>query len=244
MLLIGVLKDAGIPVAHELELSTMSVGEESMKLLGCSMLGQYTKPLIIHGSSGTGKSSMMGMIAKLANKWFEYRPVKIIRFLGISSQSRSIREVLKCICEQIWQNYEGSAPPSMVDITQNFAYLVQYFRSLLHTIDTSEKPLLIIIDSIDQLTRDDNPHNMQWLPLLLPANVHIVVSMISEEHGILQAMKSRLRDEDRYVEVPPLPKDTASKILTEWLAKCQRLVSLLQTNKTYYTMVNAVTVIV
>ena len=47
--------------------------------------------------------------------------------------------------------------------------------SMKHGVD---RPLVIILDSVDQLIGADNAHSMLWLPKIFPANVHCVVSFI------------------------------------------------------------------
>lgn len=201
------------------------MNEQVVKQLKCSVLKQFTKPLIVHGPSGSGKTAMMAMLARQISGWFDEEPVKIIRFLGTSPGTKTISGVLLSICEQIWENYEDSRPPAMVSVGKDFPYLVQYFKALLLKIDTSEKPLVIILDSVDQLKSNDYAYSMNWLPVALPERVYIIVSMLPEEHGLLATMKKRMPDSERYVEVPSLPKDTAESILTQWLAKIDRSVN-------------------
>lgn len=39
-----------------------------------------TKPLVLHGASGTGKTSVMAMAAKMASKWLKKPAVIVLRF--------------------------------------------------------------------------------------------------------------------------------------------------------------------
>lgn len=46
---------------------------------------------------------------------------------------------------------------------------------------TTEKPLVIFLDSLDQLAVDDGARQMVWLPNKLPENVKMVLSTLPEE---------------------------------------------------------------
>ena len=42
----------------------------------------------------------------------------------------------------------------------------------------TERPLVVMLDSIDQLISTHTAHSMLWLPKVLPAHIHFVVSFI------------------------------------------------------------------
>ena len=117
--------------------------------------------------------------------------------------------------------------PSLSMIKREYAYLSEYFASLLVSIDVTKRPLVILIDSIDQLSGENNPYSMRWLPEKLQPNVYVIVSFIPTTHDMLSMCKQRIQDEDRYVEVPILPKDTANSIIKVWLKDANRCVNRL-----------------
>lgn len=64
--------------------------------------GSSNKPLVIYGPSGSGKTSVMAATAYFLR---ERNPVKrmaiVVRFLGLTPGSSSIRHTLRSICEQV-----------------------------------------------------------------------------------------------------------------------------------------------
>ena len=51
-------------------------------------------------------------------------------------------------------------------------------------------PLVIFLDSIDQLSPDNESYEMAWLPKQLPANVKIVISTLPDvKYQILQHLQ-------------------------------------------------------
>lgn len=157
---------------------------------------EFRKPLILHGISGSGKTALMAKICDLSEKWLGEKIVRVIRFLGTSPQSYNIKETLISVIEQIWSNYEIS-PPSDMDLGADFSYLILYFQALLHKVNTSNKPLLILLDSIDQLNSENYAHSLQWLPRFLPPGVYMIISFITDFQSCLEIAKNRIVDEDR-----------------------------------------------
>ena len=54
---------------------------------------------------------------------------------------------------------------------------------------THERPLFILLDSLDQLSNSHRAHNLVWLPTKLPANVRMLVSTLPDENNILKTLK-------------------------------------------------------
>lgn len=205
----------GVTFAMEAEdLSLEQLHSKELAVGDLFKKGQLTKPMVIHGPSGSGKTSLMARIASICNTWTDKEPAKVIRFLGTSPQSTSIRGVLMSICEQLWEIYD--LRKAEVDIGKDFTFLTLYFRALLMKINAEDKPLIMILDSVDQLNSDDYAHGMDWLPTLLPPNVYLIVSMVPQTRSCLDNTKLLISEPDCFIEVPPLPRETACDILSNW----------------------------
>ena len=73
--------------------------------------------------------------------------------------------------------------------------------SILFQMATSEKPLVMILDSLDQLSKSHNAHDLTWLPKQLPAHVYLIVSTLRYEHDILETLKANVSERRNFVEV-------------------------------------------
>ena len=63
---------------------------------------------------------------------------------------------------------------------------------------------VLFLDSLDQLSDQDDGRSLRWLPTSLPENVHIVVSTLPNTGGCLAVLKTKLKPEsnaDFYLEV-------------------------------------------
>ena len=63
---------------------------------------------ILHGESGCGKTSIMAKMAVDIGKWLEPEsPIVVLRFIGTSPESSSIRLLLRSVCHQLYMITEN-----------------------------------------------------------------------------------------------------------------------------------------
>ena len=174
------------------------------------------EPLVVYGSSGSGKTSIMSVVAKSAKKWLGDGTVCIFRFLGTSPGSSSIRPTMASICLQICEVYNMDPPKT--DILEDFSQLVRFFHGIITKLSVSaDKPLVVILDSVDQLSATNNAHLMNWLPKKCPQFVKIVISVLPNYHDILPNLRRSLPIDSSYIEVPMLTIGMGRQILEAWL---------------------------
>ncbi|XP_071493290.1 NACHT domain- and WD repeat-containing protein 1-like [Diadema antillarum] len=197
--------------------------EEVLSSIRSYCQGNSCKPLVVHGVSGSGKTSVMAMVAKLAKQWLGKNCVVVLRFLGTSARSSSILTTIQSMFAQICFAY-GEKPPHGNNL-RDFSELVQVFNALIRRLPSKDKPLLLLFDSIDQLNDNNNAHKMNWLLKSLPENTFIVVSMLPKEHNCLGNIRMTLTDPMAYVAVEAIPKNTAITIIDGWLESRKRKLS-------------------
>ena len=181
------------------------------------------KPLVIYGASGTGKTSIMAMSAILIKTWLHPCHV-VLRFLGTSLQSSTLREVLVSVSHQIHSLLNYPSPNyHQMDVRD----VVQHFNKIITSGDTlpNDISLIIFLDAVDQLSENDGAHSLNWLPKSLAHNVHIVISMLPELHGCLSTLKLVLPDKECYIELPLMQTETGMFMLESWLAKSRRIIT-------------------
>ena len=80
----------------------------------------------------------------------------------------------------------------------------EYFHASLHRA-TAERPLIIHVDSLDQLSdADDGRRRLTWLPLVFPQHVYVTCSTLPDVGGCLDALRATPTPENNYLEVPGL----------------------------------------
>ncbi len=141
--------------------------------------------------------------------------VVILRFLGTTQSSSNIRGTLQSICQQIQINYLDKKDRSLVP--DDWRKLIDQFQECL-SLATETKPLLIFLDSLDQLSPQDSAHSLNWVPKVLPPWCTLVVSTLPDMFHILSTIKNRLvKDQANLVSVSNLGEELGLGILSEWL---------------------------
>lgn len=166
------------------------------------------------GASGTGKSSVMAQTVKLN----ENKGATIVyRFIGTTSGSSNIMSLLQSICGEIARAYGIDAKTLAREGDEKAWYdmigLSDVLRKCL-ALATEQKPILLFLDSLDQLSDTDNAKGLYWLPRELPDHARLVVSTLPELEPVLNAT---------YKEpLLLLPVEQAKKILGKWFSSIHR----------------------
>ncbi|XP_045175580.2 NACHT domain- and WD repeat-containing protein 1-like isoform X2 [Mercenaria mercenaria] len=205
--------------SHASEKASLFVGRENeIRHIMDYMRSSSTKPLVVHGQSGCGKTALMAVAARKAKDAFSHAVV-VLRFLGTTGQTASARLLLLNVCAQITRVYNKN----LSAIPTSYKDLVKYFRTCL-AFATSSKPAIVFLDSLDQLNNEDFGQNLAWLSLSedLPPNVKFVVSSLPTRS--LDILKSHLNDAV-FVEVRPLSLDEGPEILKKMLEAKHRRVT-------------------
>ena len=166
----------------------------------------------------------------------------ILRFLGTTIDTSSIYKSYSSIALQLHfiatilqkekkhyyskenlLNYEQYCKISDMSSLISFLF-VQFER--IRKLDSKRK-ILILLDSLDQLTPTDYKNVSHWLFTTLPSNVKLIVSTIPDHGDLLNAIKKRLKTENeiddktmlekQMLVIETLSTSLSEKILREWL---------------------------
>lgn len=106
------------------------------------------------------------------------------------------RALAESFCEQLKLVYNISD-----EVPENYKGLCEIFpKFMAHA--SEQRPLCIVIDSLDQLTDEDGARRfLEWLPRKLPANVYMIVSTLPKEGGCLQRLKTFGMPPEQFLKV-------------------------------------------
>ena len=176
--------------------------------------GKEKRAMSLIGASGSGKSSVMAQAAKINEK---DKIVLVYRFIGTTSRSSNIISLLQSISLQIAREYGIDAKYLAHDGDERAWYDMNGLSDILRkclALATAEKPILLFLDSLDQLSETDNAKALYWLPSELPDHARLVVSSLPELEVRLNATKTE------YLDV--LSEEEAKEIFKKWFQSINR----------------------
>jgi NACHT domain- and WD repeat-containing protein len=175
------------------------------------VIGNNSQPLAVWGASGSGKSALM---AKAIEQTQKHGLEVIYRFIGATPESSIGRALLESLCRQLSRRFgedESHIPTEYTDLVQEFPKRLAMVKP--------DRPLVIFLDALDQLTESDHARNLAWLPAELPPGVHFIVSTLPGD--CLIALERKLPAVNR-LEIQPLTVEEGKIILTKWLSGINR----------------------
>ena len=170
------------------------------------------KPLAMFGVSGSGKSAVMARAAQLAR---ERNPDAVVmRFIGATPDSANARALLDSLAHEISRRsgVEESTIPS------DYRELVRDFPERL-ALASPERPLILFLDALDQLSAAEGARTLSWLPTDLPPGVKVVVSTLPGD--TFESLRTRL-PESSLAELEPMEAAEGATLLDRWLEDAER----------------------
>ena len=192
--------------------------------------GEDRRPFVLHTKSGYGKTALMAYVSSHIHEWLGEEAVLVLRFLGTSPQSSSIISLLRSIIQQICILYGFKVPQE--DLLEMFSDVRRCLWSVLkNTVkDQPNKPLVMVLDAVDQLQSSYGAHEFLWLMRTLPNNVYIIISMLSDKFHLVENVRARLGEDTPLLELPMLPESTGAEIVICYLRSHKRVVTDEQNN--------------
>ncbi|XP_066556173.1 NACHT and WD repeat domain-containing protein 2 [Amia ocellicauda] len=176
-------------------------------------------PLIVSGGPCTGKTVFLAHCAKQADIWLRDKdPVIVVHF--IKGDNDTLKQLLSSVCQQVAVSYGQP----LLCIPKDISQLKEDFLNLLSA-PSEERPLVLILDGLDQISEAYKSQSIWWLPRSLPPNVKFLISTAPRKFGILQALKALYTDQSQFVELAPKERKDCSKMLTELLFSSKRRVT-------------------
>ena len=211
--------------------STTSTAEVETRALGYLQApgsSHSMAALVIYGRSGAGKTFVLSKVMAESLSRRAAGEVTVIRFLGTTPLSSNVHALLTSICEQLRRAFDKSET-----VPGDFKALKEYFRTAITAWPTTERPLTLFIDSVDQLDDSNAGRRLDWLPVThLPPHVRVVLSTLPNYKGefqclsILRAKLSRLGDLEHLVEVKTISEP--EKVLEHLLHLLGRTLTAVQ----------------
>lgn len=151
---------------------------------------------VIHACSGAGKTSLMShLMAEQVGGSDEASAKKVVvaRFLGITPSSSTVRALLESLISQLGRAFGRDA--EVETLPCDWPEIKKFFNKAVAEWPSAERPLVLFLDSLDQLDDSDGGRNLEWLPIAsIPPHVRIVVSTLPDhtEFECLSLLRDKL----------------------------------------------------
>ena len=140
----------------------------------------------------------------------------IVRFIGTSDLSSSIIDIFESIIFQLKHLFK-------LNIQEYDKKKLNSIRSTLEACleeiyqQDSQHNIIIILDSIDQLTKLD--YGLDWLLNKIPCSVKIIYSTITDYANLLETLKLKYSSaaQNNFLEIKSFNFDDAKFIIDNWL---------------------------
>jgi hypothetical protein len=182
-----------------------------LELIAAYLANSSRHPLCIYSEGGFGKSALMAVAAARGRDAHPGAAI-LTRYIGVTSASADLRSLLQDLSTEIARAY-GAAEP----VSSTLQELQQELPARL-ALATAGKPLIVFLDSLDQLGAEGRTTAF-WLPSDLPENVRLVVT--TRPGSQLADLRERL-PQDNLVAVGPLTPDEGREVLGNWLSDAGR----------------------
>ena len=112
------------------------------------------------------------------------------------------------------------------DIPDDIVPLTAHMKELL-SLATKEQPLIICLDSVEQLSGSEEGSVMAFLPTKLPPHCKIIVSCTKEDNNPrlcqdYELLKQMIECKDNFMEVEELGVDLSWKVIKLWMETAGR----------------------
>uniref|UniRef100_A0A6B2E7D3 Putative angio-associated migratory cell protein n=1 Tax=Phlebotomus kandelakii TaxID=1109342 RepID=A0A6B2E7D3_9DIPT len=166
------------------------------------LLEGSTKPLVIYGKSGSGKSVVTAMLAQNVHSWIPDCCL-VLRYGKLTMRSSTLEALLQSICSQLSVIVKDGSSLCRHDVST-------YSSIIEDCLMEATSRMVILIDSLDSLSNGDN---LDWMPANLKENVKIIVtvttnatdlSKVSKDssdnsESLLYALKDKIQCDDNFV---------------------------------------------
>ena len=163
--------------------------------------------LAIVGGGGTGKSALMAKAIEQTQRTHPQAQI-IYRFIGATPNSSDGRGLLQYLCRELSHRYGADE----ADIPIDYRELVPEFTKRMG-LANADKPLILFLNSLDQLSTSQGARSLIWLPAELPEHVSLIVSTRDEE-DTYQSLKNKSVIEKHLGGLEP---EEGKSLLKQWL---------------------------
>ncbi len=183
---------------------------EYLQELNAWYADESASPLVIYAESGSGKSSLVSFWCEMQRS-IEPELSIIEHYVGIGAGSSDHLSIMRHVMAEIREAFDRTEeiPSKPEEIERDFANWLGF---------TVGKPLLLVIDGINQLT--GRALDLHWLPPMVPPGVKLIITSTVE--GTLVDLRSR---QWQTLGMQPLSEKEREAVVVRYLSEYRKALS-------------------
>lgn len=202
---------------------------EPLRRIADYLAGEARRPLAVFGVAGSGKSALMAKAVEDFHQRNSGEAVFVIeRYIGATPGSSDIISLLRNVVGAIRGQYPLPAPENPQEKTPRDDEIPFELNSLTVALEnalgraTADRPVVVFLDALDQLSETQGVHQLHWFPAELPPHARLVVSTAlpgkddPQRAEICRALEAITSPQDR-VTLDMLEQENGEKLLHRWL---------------------------
>jgi hypothetical protein len=136
--------------------------------------------------------------------------------MGTSKPSSTIASVFKSVEQQLESIFKINPHDEEYKKDDSFRKKLNYISKRC----LKNNRLIILLDSIDQLSKED--YGLYWFFNDLPKGIKIIFSVLNNYENILERLKKEIKKEENILELKPFTLDEAKEMLHSYLKASNR----------------------
>jgi len=181
------------------------------------LASEQPRTLAVVAEGGAGKSALMAKALEQARDAQSQAHI-VYRFIGATPSSSDGRSLLVGLCQEISRRYgdDEEVPYSYTDLVPELTKRM--------AVATPERPLILFLDALDQISEAHGARRLTWLPRRLPEHVWVVLSTRREE----ETFEALTQHQPQLVTLEAMSRENGQELLGLWLDDASRTLSLEQ----------------
>jgi hypothetical protein len=187
------------------------IGREDLLSNLDEQVSTVSKPIVLLGDSGCGKSALL---AEWVARWHISHPDDFIiqHYVGCTPDSADWQGLVRRIIGELKHTFTiPDEVPHQADA------LPTALNDWIRKVPTPYR-VILVLDALNQLAKDDATRQLEWLPEIFPNNFHVLISTLPGE--ILDFMRKRNWLE---LEVPLLRQTEIAPAVFTYLGKYSKI---------------------
>ncbi|XP_019644771.1 PREDICTED: NACHT domain- and WD repeat-containing protein 1-like [Branchiostoma belcheri] len=211
------LESSAVSLAHS---QKFVAREDVMSAIRELVTSEESKPIVLYGGQGSGKSAVIGKVATSLADWTGTQPICVLRYIHNHTCTHTL---LNEICQQLCAtNLEGE----LEKIPVEYRKLVSFFNDLLLKASKWGNMTVILLDGVERLLPTEGFPTFDWLPAELPSGIKMVLSMT--DGSVLEELKERIADKQRFVKLSDLTEKERMILMDSYFTHRKRRITAKQ----------------